>query len=562
MLGWAELYPRKWYAVIDHFTSISDWLTQEFCLTKIGAATAVGHFVKVPVLIRSLADHLNHCGDISDTLFHPDMIVYLDGTLSSRGPDDPDLLVTKYLLPWWTRAKEPMMTEVLSAENIQRALTFHEERVDEVITDVLDADELAEFEKRCSPEPNQGPLPSSIPHGNCRMCQTYRTTANDRHESLLKIRQALHASQIASEAEADIARRRASGFNNLYEAAMNKMPAAAQDDIGDADVDSDRGLQDRPADKWVWGVDLDDEDIWNMVRGADGENNKDSGFSHSGYDMTLATGELPGEDSPLNSARHSEIDESGDRRFEELSADIREVRALRQSEHPGSRSGWPLASKEPHRPSARLLAKRVMQEEVNIGASSSVTFSVEKDPFKAFLGPQLKNKDPQPNQITGAVHADAMHVPFLPAIMASPVQSEDDDDKMDTSDSEALRELIGTVYISDDESRASVESFDMHCSPSANMHPADLYVSFGNVDITPSPSPTHESMELSVSIGSLGLNESPTAPEELNVPIRSLGIDRLASQPLDVDAGMPKEGRRTRRYTEDSFSTFQSSWID
>lgn len=103
---------------------------------------------------------------------------------------------------------------------------------------------------------------------------------------------------------------------------------------------------------------------------------------------------------------------------------------------------------------------------------------------------------------------------------------------------------------------------DTNCSPSANMHPADLYVSFGNVDITPSPSPTHESMELSVSIGSLGLNESPTAPEELNIPIGSLGIDRLASQPLDVDAGMPKEGRRTRRYTEDSFSTFQSSWID
>lgn len=39
---------------------------------------------------------------------------------------------------------------------------------------------------------------------------------------------------------------------------------------------------------WTWGVDLNSQDIWEMIRGA----NKNYQLPHSGYDEDLRTGKL------------------------------------------------------------------------------------------------------------------------------------------------------------------------------------------------------------------------------------------------------------------------------
>jgi hypothetical protein len=117
----------------------------------------------------------------------------------------------------------------------------------------------------------------------------------------------VHACEIANEAEKDITIRRASGFNELFQAVMQKeCEEGEQPDAYKNEQQS--GSQVRPeleglkslikdliagvdgmiATKWTWGVDLDEDDLLDLIRGAD----RDHEVPHSGYDEELPSGSL------------------------------------------------------------------------------------------------------------------------------------------------------------------------------------------------------------------------------------------------------------------------------
>lgn len=121
----------------------------------------------------------------------------------------------------------------------------------------------------------------------------------------------VHACEMANKAEKDIAIRRASGFNELYEAAMKKEAASASGVTHDQPSGSrstanakgkrrfgpeveklkqlTKGLIMQgglASSKWTWGVDLTVDDLRSLIRGAD----RNFLLPHSGYDEDLISG--------------------------------------------------------------------------------------------------------------------------------------------------------------------------------------------------------------------------------------------------------------------------------
>jgi hypothetical protein len=162
----------------------------------------------------------------------------------------------------------------------------------------------------------------------------------------------VHACESVNEAERDVAIRRASGFNQLFEAALNKETDSSSLVEGNSKgsgsrqkskgkekkrkVDPEdvrlRALEDLerwqslPANKWTWGIGLTLPDLQAMVRAAD----RNYELPHSGYDDSLPTGRMSGYDSPTQNPAILNDDLS----FLELSSDIGEVRELDLDEIP------------------------------------------------------------------------------------------------------------------------------------------------------------------------------------------------------------------------------------
>ena len=116
----------------------------------------------------------------------------------------------------------------------------------------------------------------------------------------------LHACEVANEAEREVAMRRASGFMELFEAALNKECQPKADKLkakgknlkerppGNGSI---AGLKSQikeliemctsdPSRKWTWGVDLTEADLAALIRGADRHSPH---HPHSGYDTDLAS---------------------------------------------------------------------------------------------------------------------------------------------------------------------------------------------------------------------------------------------------------------------------------
>jgi hypothetical protein len=148
----------------------------------------------------------------------------------------------------------------------------------------------------------------------------------------------VHACEVANEAEKATAIRRASGFNELFEAAVKKECNVEREDKSGSAANKGKEKQfdlevkalkeyivetlktgDR---KWTWGVDLTDEDLRDLIRGAD----RGHQVSHSGYDEDLPSSSASGETS-------SNLEDK-DVRFESISKSITIIPALHPLEIP------------------------------------------------------------------------------------------------------------------------------------------------------------------------------------------------------------------------------------
>jgi hypothetical protein len=201
----------------------------------------------------------------------------------------------------------------------------------------------------------------------CTRCRLYRAVAFGAVDRLRDAENYAQSMAVANTGEVHIGRRRASGFYELFECAVNKevdleqRPASGSDsDTGatfivgrekrkgrakskqgkgkakvsnivervrsNAEKDLSKleagGIFGRADSKWTWGVDLDSQDLWDMVRGAD----KNYQVPHSGYDADLRTGKLRSS-SPIPSPNDVEDPDEPGVYFDELTEDpsIREL---------------------------------------------------------------------------------------------------------------------------------------------------------------------------------------------------------------------------------------------
>jgi hypothetical protein len=301
-----------------------------------------------------------------------ELLTYIDGNLSSSGVEDPNLLVTDFYLPWWGGARGSIKhTTYLSFSTLTAALAEHQKNLASagVTGSAKRPDISAQLNK---------PLYSWHPEVNadigspCTRCRLYRAITFGAVDRLRDAENHAQGMAVANFGEVDIGMRRSSGFYELYEQVLKKEVELEQVPLGpgptpasDSETgntfrrsasgkkakgkargkvkakevsemadcvrtDAERQLHELRAghgfgqvdSKWTWGVDLDSQDIWEMVRGAD----KNLQLPHSGYDADLMTGKLRSWSPNPNPSDVEDQDEAGIL-FDELTHDqsIREL---------------------------------------------------------------------------------------------------------------------------------------------------------------------------------------------------------------------------------------------
>jgi hypothetical protein len=220
----------------------------------------------------------------------------------------------------------------------------------------------------------------------------------------------VHACEVTNQAEKSIAIRRASGFNELFEAALNKecehreVESEAGSGSGDGDGTGSgskgkgkekqefgpeveglkewmkkaiKDARENATRKWTWGVDLTDKDLGDLIRGADRQHL----VAHSGYDQDLSSCSL--RNMTFDSLDPANLEDSTDKDliFDEVSPSIRIIPDLPFSQFPTSAvhlvdlSGALITESEPDpvidafskraRTKATKAKKLLMQDEVD-----------------------------------------------------------------------------------------------------------------------------------------------------------------------------------------------------
>ena len=214
-------------------------------------------------------------------------------------------------------------------------------------------------------------------------------------DELKDLRNVVNAVQTLHISERDISIRRASFFNQLYEASVVKEAAGCGSAPAPASEHSStsspaqmsaptpaptrtstakgKGKEKRAEQwrkeaereylgskdsaghtKWTWGVNLTEVDLENLVRG------QYRGFAlpHSGYDVTLAEGGLRKDSAGRNERDLSDLDRENENpsTYEALSADIRTERELDLKEIPIVFSQFPIFAEEDAAANAALCA--------------------------------------------------------------------------------------------------------------------------------------------------------------------------------------------------------------
>lgn len=305
--------------------------------------------LNIPVLIRSLGQDMFRIGMDKNKSFRPsiDLLVYLDGNITSKGPKDPTMNVTKFHNAWWNRRSPPTSpNQIFSAGQVGLALEHFRKELDlcgAIPTPPFPIDIATVLNK-----------PAYIWHQSahtnrpidCTRCRLYRAVALGVMDQARDIRNMLHACEVSNEGEREVAMRRASGFNELFEAALNKECQTKSKPKGrngkeplKAPVEDLKSQMKEiimlctsdPSRKWTWGVDLTEADLARLVRGADRHS---PDHPHSGYDTGLETMSLKSVSTYSIDASKIEDPEIFKPRFDELSPDFPSIPLLADHQHP------------------------------------------------------------------------------------------------------------------------------------------------------------------------------------------------------------------------------------
>ena len=503
------------YSLLNALTLIVSF--QELCFSHIGVAAAIGQPLNIPVIVRSLGQDLYRVGMIPDGVFRPglELMTYLDGNLSSNGLDDPALEIEFYS-PWWDSPNAPTRpNSFLSLSTLKSALEHYHDQLDTAMIGVPHtirnlAHELNKPAYTWHSSVNDR-LPN--PSNTCTRCRLYRSVAVGVMDQLRDTYNMVHACEIANEAEKSIAIRRASGFNELYEAAVKKEceikgRSGSDESVGENEPGGnapDRkgkgkekerqhgrsaiedlkvlvknlAKEDASPWKWTWGVDLNEDDLSRLIRGAD----RNDQIPHSGYDQDLPTGSLLSQTSEALDPAILEDPNDNDLLFDDVSNSIGIIPELGPYEIPDysgilDTSGDGLEGSEPD-PVIEAFAKRVekkakkmvMQDEVDQPVSycdegSEFLPRTAIIPSRPWLLPGLPsilpptNKAQVVNQRTDPAAnekvADPDHITFPDSDDEQNDKSDSDDtpDHIMLPDSDSSQSSIILFPISDDEDDA------------------------------------------------------------------------------------------------------------
>jgi hypothetical protein len=246
-------------------------------MVYIGMAAAIGQSCDIPALLRSMAFDLYRYGVGAGNELDFEMLLVLD---SGTPIDDPTAIADSYYLQWWSNVRPPSQFEVLALHSIDRALDHHRSVTASNRIMPKKVNKLKyTWSRGCrqlSYDPRNLPL-------DCDRCQLYRGVSVAVLDNIQDLRHLITGFEVSY--GYNTAMRRASGFFQLYEAAM-QLESTADDAAAEEELSR---LRDCPSLKWTWGPEVTEHDALKVFR-ALSNNSFISGQDHSGYKFSLPYG--------------------------------------------------------------------------------------------------------------------------------------------------------------------------------------------------------------------------------------------------------------------------------
>ena len=604
----------------------------------------------IPIIVRSLGHDLYRLGLKPNHKFRPgvELLIYIDGNLSTYGVNDPNLLVQQFYLPWWTGSDRPNKpSSYLSFLTLPDALAEHQRHLtnpDAIGASQRPVDLSAELSKPAYSWHPEVHADVDIP---CTRCRLYRAVSLGVADKLRDVENMVHGMEVANGGEKDIGMRRASGFYELYENVLKKEVELEQtagpglgsgsgdansqnlfackkgtgkgksktskiaesvraeaDDLWRKSAAGNSGIG-RGGSQWTWGVDLNSQDIWNMIRGAD----RQYQLPHSGYDNSLATGRLR-TSSPIPSPNDIPDVDDPATMYDQLSHDFPYIRHLRPNEVPIAfsfptlhymaagesdcgpeappTSGSDYVYKSDEEKGKRKERKRAMQDEVNSPDQPSTSDSASiipkgRPPHRPWLGAPPRGYIQPPTLNPSIIRASEVTQGFAIGFQSLPNDAGQNAEYESEPELNRLPSEVDQTDLSDSGSDSD-DNMDVVADESDEEIPVG-HLGLDNVElgedgpvgtyglVGPMSPDDSDDSEI-IPVGNLGLlganldNDSNEAIEVGNLGLDSVDLvwPNLAYNADDTRARarirLPRVNPTTGQYTADSFAHIPNEWLE
>ena len=526
----------------------------------------------------------------ADSRFRPglELITYLDGNLSSNGLDDPVLSARVFQLSWWNKKKMPTAgLFYLCSATLRSALDHYRRELVATLIDCGVPHHIPDYANELNKPAYtwHSSINDTLPNGpnDCTRCRLYRAVGVGLMDQARDLYNMVHGCEIANEAERDIAIRRAAGFNELYEAAVNKecegdggsgpgSDMAVIERSGSGSVKGKGKEKERPqfgpeverlktltkdlvrsagemgSSKWTWGVDLTRDDLLALIRGADHDQD-----SHTGYDSPLPSGSLKSASSAALNPDNLEDPMATDLRVDKPSSSIASIPKLPPNEFPtySDVDGMPreeLDKTEPD-PVIEAFTKRAMAEAIKAGKilmQEEVDQPASYDDYGSEFIPKIALIPKRP-----------WLMPRLPIILppinntiAPPNLATGDNDMATESDADDQLRDIPSTDSDDIPGHIDIPNSDSvpDSSPSLEIFPVSDDRESDAMDVVGSNEPDFPMSVASSDSGSDPvLPQSPVTTRSIGAPGTMVGIQRDSN---------------TGRFTAASFASFTDDLLD
>lgn len=281
-------------------------ILQQWALAHIGMAAAVGHSIDIPIVVRALASHVYRKVPRSDYVFwDTEFLLALD---AGDDPDDLDAVAPSYHNQWWTGPAEDANELQINWEQLEACLEHH--RAVTKIKEILPPALVQTAKTWARHLADSGPAGKEL---RCERCRLYRGVSLGVLLNWQDTRHHIEGLTVTQRDQVDHTKRRVAALYQIHEKAILKeqevqTPAMAEPEVqtplrpkgkgktmntvkeiakqvrAAAAADLTR-LQNAPALKWTWGIDLTEDDVLEAFKGTDYP-----ARHHSGYFKDLPVG--------------------------------------------------------------------------------------------------------------------------------------------------------------------------------------------------------------------------------------------------------------------------------